>query len=77
MLTLGKDLQYAARLLRKTPAFTFVAIATLAQLYGVGAFDASTYLAIAALLTGTSVAATLVPARRAARLDPIVALRAD
>ena len=47
------------------------------QLYGVGPFDPATYLAIAAVLTGTALAATLVPAWRAARLDPIVALRAE
>jgi predicted permease len=47
------------------------------QLYGVHTFDPLTYAAIAGLLTMTSVAATLVPAWRAARVDPIVALRAD
>ena len=47
------------------------------QLYGVGAFDPATYTAIVALLAATAVAATLVPAWRAARLDPILALRAE
>jgi len=32
---------------------------------------------IAGLLLATGIGATLLPARRAARVDPIVALRAD
>ena len=47
------------------------------QLYGVNAFDPATYAAIAGLLTLTSLAATLIPARRAARRDPIAALRSE
>ena len=48
-----------------------------AQLYGVTPSDPTTYAAIMALLLTVGIAATLVPARRAARLDPIVALRAE
>ena len=47
------------------------------QLYGVHAFDPATYAAIAGILIVTSFAATLIPAHRAARLDPILALRAE
>jgi putative ABC transport system permease protein len=47
------------------------------QLYGVTPGDPGTYAAITALLLMVSIAATLLPARRAARVDPIVALRAD
>ena len=48
-----------------------------AQLYGVAPVDPLTYAAIAGLLLATGLGATLLPARRAARVDPIVALRAD
>ena len=48
-----------------------------AQLYGVTAFDPATYASIAGLLILTSGAATLLPAHRAAGVDPIIALRAD
>jgi len=48
-----------------------------AQLYGVAPADPVTYAAIAGLLLATGIGATLLPARRAARVDPIVALRAD
>jgi putative ABC transport system permease protein len=48
-------------------------IATL--VYGVGALDPLTFLAVPALLTGVAVVACLVPARRAASIDPVLTLR--
>ncbi len=47
------------------------------QLYGVGARDPLTYAAIAALLGAVAVFASWLPARRATRVDPAVALRAE
>jgi putative ABC transport system permease protein len=47
------------------------------QLWGVGGGDPSTYVVVAGLLGGVTVLACYVPARRAARVDPVVALRAD
>jgi predicted permease len=44
-------------------------------LYDVAATDAVTYLAVAALLVGCAAAASILPARWAARLDPVRALR--
>jgi putative ABC transport system permease protein len=46
-----------------------------AMLFGVSRLDPVTYLGVIALLAGVSVIACGVPARRAARVDPIVALR--
>src|SRR3989449_23980 len=46
-------------------------------LFGVSARDPITYGAVAALVTLVSLVATLVPARRATRVDPMIALRAE
>ena len=45
------------------------------MLFGVQTADARTYAAVAAILFAVGLAACLVPARRAARVDPMVALR--
>jgi ABC-type antimicrobial peptide transport system permease subunit len=46
-------------------------------LYGVAATDTVTYGAVAAFLTVVAMAASYLPARRAARSDPMMALRAE
>jgi predicted permease len=46
-------------------------------LYGVSATNAAIYASAAAITVLVTIAATLVPARRATRVDPTVALRGD
>lgn len=45
------------------------------MLYGTGAADPLTYLVVSVMFLVITMAASYVPARRAARLDPMVALR--
>jgi len=46
-------------------------------LFGVSAFDAFAWAGAAALLTLACLLASYVPARRAARVDPMAALRCE
>jgi predicted permease len=48
-----------------------------AFLFGVGPMDPMTYAVVSAVLAAVALVAAYLPARRAARIDPVVALRAD
>jgi predicted permease len=47
------------------------------QLLGVSATDPLTFVGVSCLLCTVALAASVVPARRAARVDPLIALRAE
>jgi putative ABC transport system permease protein len=47
------------------------------MLFGVKPFDPATYAAVAVMLGAVAVIATYIPARRAMKVDPLVALRQD
>lgn len=65
----------AAGLALALPLAWLIARLLEARLYQVGAFDAATLGGVAALLGGVALVACWLPARRAARVDPIEALR--
>jgi putative ABC transport system permease protein len=44
-------------------------------LFGVKPTDPATFVAVAGILVGVAVAAGIIPARRAANVDPLVSLR--
>jgi ABC-type antimicrobial peptide transport system permease subunit len=52
-----------------------VGLALESQLYGISGVDPVTFLAVGALLLGVAAAAGYLPARRATKVDPMVALR--
>jgi predicted permease len=54
-----------------------MAYALGALLFGIQIADIAAFIVTCALLAAVAVCASLIPARRAARLDPVVALRAD
>jgi putative ABC transport system permease protein len=47
------------------------------MLFGITAFDVPTYFIVGAVLIGAVAAATLLPARRAANIEPMRALRSE
>lgn len=73
-------LRHSAKLTVSGVAIGLAAALALARflaslLFGISQYDAVTFLGVPALLAGVALAASLVPARRAVRVDPSIALR--
>jgi predicted permease len=75
VLRQGLSLTVAGLAVGLVAAFVATRLIDTQQLYGVSATDALTFIAGAALLTVVSLLACYIPARRATKVDPLVALR--
>jgi ABC-type antimicrobial peptide transport system permease subunit len=77
-LVLGQGLKLAGLGVAVGLALSLVLARLLrARLYGVTAYDPWPFVGVAALLCGVALLATWLPARRATRVDPIIALRSE
>src|SRR5262245_35574134 len=77
-LVLGKSMLLVAAGTVCGLVVSFAATRAIARLlYGVSPLDPVVFIGVSALLAAAGLVASLIPARRATRVDPIVALRVD
>ena len=77
-LVLGEGMKVALTGVAIGLIAAFVATRLMGSLlFGVGAIDPISFVAFPLILTGAALAACFVPARRAAKVDPMIALRSE
>ncbi len=75
LILTGHSRAVAAGLLMGSLGAIAASIIMRSRLHGLSPFDPMSYFGVAALLTLAGLAASYVPARRATRVDPAIALR--
>jgi ABC-type antimicrobial peptide transport system permease subunit len=80
-LFIGRELRVVLAGIAAGIAGAFILTRTLSSLshllYGIGANDPLTFAAVSLVLIGVAALASYIPARRAAKVDPVVALRCE
>jgi len=77
-MVLGQGLRYTLIGIAVGSLLSIAAVRVLrAWMYEMSVYDAPTFVAVAALLIVVALVASWLPARRASRVDPVQALRAD
>jgi ABC-type lipoprotein release transport system permease subunit len=73
----GRDIRYGLRALAGLAAALALSRTIEGLLFGVKSTDVFTFAAVSVLLAGVALAASYLPARRAARVDAAAALRSE
>ena len=77
-MVLGQGLQFTLIGIAAGSVLSMGAVRVLrAWMYEMSVYDAPTFVAVSALLCGVALVASWLPARRASRVDPVTALRAE
>ena len=79
-----RDLQHALRMIVRTPTLSVVVVLSLGVtrllqglLHGVTPADPATFVVVAIVLIAVATIASAVPAWRASRVDPVLALKSE
>jgi len=76
VLTQGMTLAVTGVMLGLTAGFAVTRVMS-SLLYGVGATDLMTFAGVSVLMTGVALLSSYMPARKAMKVDPIIALRCE
>ena len=78
-MNLLHDLRHAVRSLARQPGFAAAATGhgLSSLLYGISPYDPLTFAGVSGVVLAATLVASLIPACRAARIDPLIALKVE